>query len=857
MELTEYSPPMLSLVSELAAHSNTMDIGLRHGRMLFYAELDLNRCDESKCISSGPEAIVNRTGQVGAGSSLSLFTNNTSSYDFHRFDCYFKPNSYDAWICAEGYTGVPMETGIEPPRLIASDLFLYGNPVEQNYYTCCPPISNDEIVNEELPVRHCGDPKKVLNVDNSTVDFDPMPCNGEENGRIFPRPMKQSMPFYPDTYLCCDENLGTEEIEIENKNEQPTEDLLADICDESRCIGRSIGEFLPGYSCWGEGPDNLNPYACSDGYIAVPVDSVPPFFDEGQFLMYYTCCPPNVNAEKESSLARHCSDPIDYQPGDEEPVCNDPVLQYPRKQNKNGHYWHSFRNPDSTNESYICCDVELSTTQKQNENSAVTITGESYLDEVDCVISCDPDFQYDCWAKNKYGFLWPMGCDDPNGVFVEPKILGKGYAMGGTRFFYKYGCCKKGFGTGPFIQDDAFNKTVWPQLVLSALGVVASLLLIAALLLSFYYGDAIEGANACNTKVTTSNTSKSSTSAVTTTSIADSRRTFGSRILNKFRSGSFTEHRSTGMSRRKGKTNNSNGAYNAYLVYLAIPDLILNLFVVGMYGSYVNQKFTPGFSSYIVNSIFYERKTAFDMALILACSAANLYLNAIISYEVFTLLKNSHRRLRTPPPTFKRVGIQAAIVYGWAICIFFIRYFTEDVKKIPEWMEVTLYFMISAGIPILYLCYVCIAIWRRKLLPSMKGPLRVLALYFFRIIVVFLLLWLPGVLLLSFACNWKWDNSGDDYNDILYPVGLTFCSIQPICSTGMALTKPDVRVAILRFVRFSYCRKEEIQEENNGGNSSADAEDPKTNKTVIAGEREMANTTLTNSSIVVSSVQQE
>ena len=64
----------------------------------------------------------------------------------------------------------------------------------------------------------------------------------------------------------------------------------------------------------------------------------------------------------------------------------------------------------------------------------------------------------------------------------------------------------------------------------------------------------------------------------------------------------------------------------------------------------------------------------------------------------------------------------------------------------------------------------------------------------FRIIAVFLLLWLPGVLLLSFPCNWNWDNAvtEGEYNDLLYPIGLNICLIQPIFSTGMALTKPAV-----------------------------------------------------------------
>ena len=38
-------------------------------------------------------------------------------------------------------------------------------------------------------------------------------------------------------------------------------------------------------------------------------------------------------------------------------------------------------------------------------------------------------------------------------------------------------------------------------------------------------------------------------------------------------------------------------SYNLYLVYLAIPDLILNLYLRIMYGRHVDQKLDPNFYS--------------------------------------------------------------------------------------------------------------------------------------------------------------------------------------------------------------------------------------------------------------------
>ena len=108
-----------------------------------------------------------------------------------------------------------------------------------------------------------------------------------------------------------------------------------------------------------------------------------------------------------------------------------------RKQNKDGHFWHTMSrsNVIMVSESYVCCDVELQTDEEQEQTQSNTnksspsttlAATEFFLKQVDCVMPCDPNFLYGFWANNKYGFLWPMGCDDPNGVFVEPKLLGKG-----------------------------------------------------------------------------------------------------------------------------------------------------------------------------------------------------------------------------------------------------------------------------------------------------------------------------------------------------------------------------------------------------------------------------------------------
>jgi hypothetical protein len=70
-------------------------------------------------------------------------------------------------------------------------------------------------------------------------------------------------------------------------------------------------------------------------------------------------------------------------------------------------------------------------------------------------------------------------------------------------------------------------------------------------------------------------------------------------------------------------------SYNFYLLYLAIPDLILNLYLLIMYGSYSNQnKFNSNFHGTIM-TIEGDGST-FENAFIVSCSTANLVRNMML-----------------------------------------------------------------------------------------------------------------------------------------------------------------------------------------------------------------------------------
>jgi len=89
------------------------------------------------------------------------------------------------------------------------------------------------------------------------------------------------------------------------------------------------------------------------------------------------------------------------------------------------------------------------------------------------------------------------------------------------------------------------------------------------------------------------------------------------------------------------------------------------------------------------------------------------------------------------------------------------------------------------------------------------------ALYFFRIILVFILCWFPGMLLFCLSYtgpnndNAAWastsaSDSSSSVNPVYYSAGLLLCSVQPILSTLMALTKSDVKKAVVDLITLNY-----------------------------------------------------
>lgn len=358
-----------------------------------------------------------------------------------------------------------------------------------------------------------------------------------------------------------------------------------------------------------------------------------------------------------------------------------------------------------------------------------------------------------------------MTCNFEDYRYKDFKYPHRGYTEKDRLGLAVYECCKThGLNEGPFTQDKTFNLTVWPQISLSSLAVVFSMVLIAGISMALW---------------------------------------------KQFR-------------QRSGRSQQGQyNVYNIYLVLLGIPDLILNVFVIGLYGSYVNQIYVDKFTGHIVHGAWRAGDTIpLDTAIIQACSVANIYLNVVVSYEVFILLKNSHQRKRHTPPSLRRAQIQAAVVFGMAMIVFIFHYFLVGHNQVNMKVMFPISLLFSYVIPAMYLGYICIVIWRRKFLLSLEGKARDLALYFGRIILVFVVVWLPAMILLNISfASWKRTrvvSEWEKYHRVeihasVYTIGLLLCALQPILSTCMALTKTDVRKAVFDLITLSDCRSSSRQ----------------------------------------------
>jgi len=264
-------------------------------------------------------------------------------------------------------------------------------------------------------------------------------------------------------------------------------------------------------------------------------------------------------------------------------------------------------------------------------------------------------------------------------------------------------------------------------------------------------------------------------------------------------------------------------AYNLYLVFLAIPDLVFNIFLVYLFSTYKkwvtiydSTTATDNQQQQLVTAEVEDSSSSsgsssskrvdhpFDQALFMMCVTAHLYMNLFISYEILKLLRNSKLRKRSKPPTLRRATSQAVCAYTLGVIIFVLDYFAgEYLLRLPLWIIGPIYFGIQSGLPISYVMWVCFRIWYEQLLSHDAGRrLKLLVIYFsiiilyvfilFPVAILYILLSLPSIL---------------NIHIFLYLLACLLYAIQSWFSFGLAMTKPDVRLEVFRLFALKPCRR--------------------------------------------------
>lgn len=561
-----------------------------------------------------------------------------------------------------------------------------------------------------------------------------------------------------------------------------------DACDESKCVSKGMSYlYEDSFTCFGN-DGILFPMMCADGFLPVIVEDEPPQMHTTWWgptqVSYFTCCPPQQLSSNttDDAVSRQCSDPItvtdSVDDGDSErlnSLCNTNETQKYRRDMKSSRGMLGFGTLDfvpTKTDSFLCCD-SLPSVEDSDENSAVVAT--NFLNNVECVPYRN-EFYESKPAQNLIGILRVISCDFPEGDFVFPRPMpGQDYSH--VVASGQYQCCKEGPALPPFIQDKAFKTTVYPVFFLMCISAVVSAIIAISLLIPLIIQ------------------------------------------LKNGRFGKRDSGRKTSSSMRS-KKEPCYSTFNLYVVYLSFSDLLFCLFQLGCYASYMNQKFNPRFHSIVasptnlLNPVTIVRA---DGPFTLAYTFVNMWINAIISYQLLILLRDSQRGRRISQPSLRKVNLQVGAVFLLAVIYASILYVLktiswragnnfdfETVNTIAGIVKVTWKTMVC--LPIVFLVTVGFLIWwggyisKLDVKSSAKDrAMWQLVLFFLRIVAVFFVIWFPSLLLVIFGVM--------TYKPWYFILAWSLLAIQPILSACVVLTKYDVRKYVYDLITLSYLRK--------------------------------------------------
>ncbi|CAB9526160.1 expressed unknown protein [Seminavis robusta] len=213
--------------------------------------------------------------------------------------------------------------------------------------------------------------------------------------------------------------------------------------------------------------------------------------------------------------------------------------------------------------------------------------------------------------------------------------------------------------------------------------------------------------------------------------------------------------------------------FNLYILFTAIPDFMTSFLCF----------FTCSLSA-AKGRYYSEWMCSFQAFYLTFGFTANCWMNAVIAYEVYRLLRLSSRRERYLPPTRTQVYRQVAVVYIYATFWSLL-----GVWKIPFLPHDTLLLYGIACFPHEYDQASTIFYWV-LFIPAFMGRRRELALFFGRVIVIYFGMWLPFL----FICTL---GNFVNLSEWWFWAGAAWSHIQGLVSAIVAATRPQIWGAIV------------------------------------------------------------
>jgi len=266
--------------------------------------------------------------------------------------------------------------------------------------------------------------------------------------------------------------------------------------------------------------------------------------------------------------------------------------------------------------------------------------------------------------------------------------------------------------------------------------------------------------------------------------------------------------------------------YNVYIVFLILPDALLNL-VMGIRCIYDG----------MLNNSSKNPPLALCMAeqIGIGFYISSVLLNAIVSKELYTLVNNSYHRKRTNPPTLQKILYQVAFCYGiTTVCVIWrlmpVSWAEKTIRNDPyctatpraNKIVVAVVYMLLLGPPTVYVLWSYDRMTRGKLLPR-NGRTRALALYFMRMIGMFLFFYTPMTIVATFYYQFdedRWDSSA-------YFVLLSVFTLLNPTKSAVNLVifwqKDDIRLTFYHYASKIYASFQNIKPSSEGASDSIPA----------------------------------